>query len=167
MTLYAPLPSGGQWVHQELSAHEFRGTKANEMLAPKTRLPSVIVGGGGADHLVSTEGKTTFKYNRLTDSLSTGSDIIFSFRPQLDKIDISDMLWEEGIEKINYVGDGEKLNNIGDGYLRVDNRMRITTLRVKVNNHGPDFMVKIDGRSVNKEHIIDSRNNPAISEGVY
>lgn len=167
MTTYASPPSSGQWIRPGFSAPEFRGTKADESLAPKTNLPNVMVGGGGADHLFISEGETTFKYNRLSDSLSTRSDIIFSFRPERDKVDISDMLWEEGIDKINYVGDGEKLKNVGDGFLRVDNTMRITTLRVKVNEHGPDFMVKIDGRSVNKDHIIDSKNKLFVPSGLY
>ena len=159
MTSYAALPKGGEWFNQGSFAEEFRGTKAGEMLAPKSERPTTIVGGGGADHLFSTEGKTTFKYNRLSDSLSTRPDIIFSFNPKMDKIDISDVLRKAGIEKINYVPSGQELKNIGDGYLSVDS-LRMTTLRVKVKNHGPDFMIKVDGTSVGERHIIESKNKP-------
>ena len=150
MSSVQSLPTGGTWNRPENGLPELRGTEGRERLEAQSGEDSVLVGGGSGDQLVGAKGANTFKFEQPTDSLSNDPDTIFNFNPKQDEIDVSEMLKRQGMTAINI--QDEPPQNIGDVQVKHD-AFGGSTLTIKVNAEGPNFLVRVDSTKLLPAHI--------------
>lgn len=144
------LKDGGNWTYPENSLPVLRGTDNRERLEANPGQDSVLVGGGGGDHLVGAKGANTFKYEKASDSLSNEPDTIFNFNPKQDEIDLSEVLQENGITAIHI--QDERPRQVGDVQI-THSAFGVSTLNIKVTPEGPLFSVRVDNVKLLPEHI--------------
>ncbi|MGZ0713702.1 M10 family metallopeptidase C-terminal domain-containing protein [Pseudomonas palleroniana] len=103
-----------------------------------------LKGGIGADTLEGGNGADTFVYDKAEDSTPDKHDFITDFTSGTDKIDLSGLLKNSGIDGFNFVKDFT--GKAGDAVLAYDQQSGQGRLAVDLTGNGQaDFLIKTAG----------------------